>query len=118
MHSPFFHDGLFAKNLDWMCERGILALVLGMLVFAPLAFGAVDTWAWLVVQMLAAGVLLLWAARLWLNPKGRLHWPPLAWVVLAFMAYAVARWWTAEIEYVARRRRSRCWCSVSYFSRR
>ena len=91
------------KNLDWMCERGILALVLGMLVFAPLAFGAVDTWAWLVVQMLAAGVLLLWAARLWLNPKGRLHWPPLAWVVLAFMAYAVARWWTAEIEYVARR---------------
>ncbi len=98
----FFGMAYSRNNLDWMCERGILALVIGMLMFAPLAFGAVDTWAWLVVQVLAAGVFLLWIARLWLNPKPRLLWPPLAWVVLAFMVYAVARWWTADIEYVAR----------------
>jgi O-antigen ligase len=90
------------KNLDWWCERGILLLVLGMLAFAPLAFGAVDMWAFLVVQTAAAGVCLLWGARLWLNPRGRLLWPPLAWVVLAFMVYAVARYLTADIEYVAR----------------
>jgi len=93
---------LTRKNMDWWCERGILSLVLGMLVFAPLAFGAVDTWAWLVVQIAAAAVFVLWGARLWLNPRGKLLWPPLAWVVLAFMAYAVARYFTADIEYVAR----------------
>ncbi|HEY5344806.1 MAG TPA: O-antigen ligase family protein, partial [Verrucomicrobiae bacterium] len=93
---------LTRKNLDWWCERGILSLVLGMLVFAPLAFGAVDTWAFLVVQIAAAAVFILWGARLWLNPRGKLLWPPLAWVVLAFMAYAVVRHFTADIEYVAR----------------
>ncbi len=93
---------LTRKNLDWWCERGILSLVLGMLVFAPLAFGAVDTWAWLVVQSAAAGVFILWGVRLWLNPRPKLLWPPLAWAVLAFMIYAVARYLTADIEYVAR----------------
>jgi O-antigen ligase len=90
------------KNVDWWCERGILSLVLGMLVFAPLAFGAVDAWAWLVMQCGAAGVFIFWAARLWANPKPRLLWPPFCWAVLAFMVYAVARYFTAEIEYVAR----------------
>jgi O-antigen ligase len=93
---------LTRRNLDWLCERGILALVVGMLLFAPLAFGAVDAWAFLVVQALAMGVLVLWAARLWLAPKAKLLWPPLAWVVLAFMIYAGARYFTADIEYVAR----------------
>ncbi len=93
---------LTRKNLDWWCERGILALVLGMLVFAPLAFGAVDAWSFLVVQVVAAVVFVLWGVRLWLNPRGRLLWPPLAWVVLAFMIYAVARYFTADIEYIAR----------------
>ena len=90
------------SNLDRWCERGILSLVLGMLVFAPLAFGAVDAWAFLVVQALAMGVLGLWMLRLWLNPKSNLLWPPLSWAVMAFMVYAVARYFTADIEYVAR----------------
>jgi len=90
------------RNLDWWCERLILALVAGMLVFAPLAFGAVDTWAWLVVQMAAATVGLLWSARLWLRHGNRLLVPPLVWAVLAFALYAVARYCTADIEYVAR----------------
>ena len=53
------------RNLDWWCERGILSLVLGMLAFAPLAFGAVDAWAWLVLQCAAAAAFDLWAERLW-----------------------------------------------------
>ena len=93
---------LTRKNLDWWCERGILALVLGMLVFAPLALGAVDAWSFLVVQVVAAMVFVLWGVRLWLNPRIRLLWPPLAWAVLAFMIYAVARYLTADIEYIAR----------------
>src|SRR5271155_2892428 len=83
-------------------ERGILALVLAILVFAPLAFGAVDAWAFLVVQGLTIGVMLLWALRLWISPKPQLLWPPICWVVLAFTIYAVARYLTADIEYVAR----------------
>jgi O-antigen ligase len=90
------------EDLDSLCERSILGLVLGILVFAPLAFGAVDAWAFLVVQMLAIGVMSVWALRLWINPKPKLLWPPLCWVVLAFAIYAVARYLTADIEYIAR----------------
>ena len=90
------------EDLDILCERSILGLVLGILVFAPLAFGAVDAWAFLVVQAMTLGVMLVWALRLWINPKPKLLWPPLSWVVLAFTIYAIARYLTADIEYVAR----------------
>src|SRR5476651_587204 len=90
------------ETLDKFLERGILALVLAILVFGPLAMGAVDAWAFLVVQGLTIGVMLLWAARIWFSPKPQLLWPPICWVVLAFVIYAVARYFTADIEYVAR----------------
>src|SRR5271163_3656004 len=89
-------------TLDNWCGRGILALVLAILVFGPLAMGAVDAWAFLVVQGLTIGVMLLWALRLWISPKPQLLLPPLCWVVLSFTIYAVAHYLTADIEYVAR----------------
>jgi O-antigen ligase len=76
--------------------------VLAALVFAPLAFGAVYVWSFLVVQILTLGVAALWLVRVWGGHKPKLLWPPLAWAVLAFVAYAVARYLTADIEYVAR----------------
>jgi O-antigen ligase len=88
--------------LDKWCERGILALVLGILVFGPLAMGAVDTLEFLVLQGLTMGVMLLWGARLWLNPRPQLLWPPICWAVVAFAVYAIIRYLTADIEYVAR----------------
>jgi O-antigen ligase len=88
--------------LDKWCERGILGLVLTILVFGPLAMGAVETPYFLVVQALTLSVMLLWAARLWLNPRPRFLWPPVCWAVLAFTAYAIARYFTADLEYVAR----------------
>jgi len=90
------------EALDKLCERGILALVLAILVFGPLALGAVDAPAFLVIQALTIGVMLLWALRLWASPKPQLLWPPICWVVLAFTIYAIARYLTADIEYVAR----------------
>ena len=90
------------RNVDWWCERGILMLVLAALVFAPLAFGAVYAWTFLVVQALVIGMAVLWAVRLWAGYKPKLLWPPLAWAVAAFVLYAVARYFTADIEYVAR----------------
>ncbi len=88
--------------MDEWCERGILALVLGILVFGPLAMGAVQEWSFLVIEILTMGVMLLWGVRLWVSPKPQLLWPPLGWVVLAFTLYAIGRYLTADIEYVAR----------------
>lgn len=87
---------------DRWCERGILFLVVAILVFGPLAMGAVDAWAFLIVQALAIGVMLVWALRIWITPHPRLFWPPIGWVVLAFAVYAIGRYLTADIEYVAR----------------
>lgn len=89
-------------KLDGWCEWGILGLVLSMLVYGPLATGAVREFDFSVLLLLITGVALLWLTRLWLNPRERLLWPPLAWVVLAFTLYAGARYLTADIEYVAR----------------
>jgi len=89
-------------TLDKFFERGILALVLSILIFSPLAFGAVDAWAFLVVQALTICVMIFWALRIWFSPKPQLLWPPICWAVLAFLIYAIARYLTADIEYVAR----------------
>jgi O-antigen ligase len=90
------------EALDKGCERGILGLVLAILIFGPLAMGAVDTPFFLVIQALTMAVMLLWALRLWLNPRMPVLWPPICWVVVAFTLYALGRYFTAELEYVAR----------------
>jgi hypothetical protein len=64
--------------------------------------GAVDEWAFLVIQAMTMAVMFLWAIRLWLGPKPQLFWPPISWVVLAFAIYAISRYLTADIEFVAR----------------
>ena len=90
------------RNLDWWCERSILILVLTALIFAPLAFGAVYTWTFLVLQTLVGAVAFFWLLRIWGGYKPTLLWPPMAWVVVAFVLYAVVRYFTADVEYVAR----------------
>ncbi len=90
------------EKIDRFFERANLALIVAILVFAPLAFGAVDAWEFLVVQALTVGVMFLWALRIACNPKTKFFWPPLCWAVLAFALYAIARYLTADIEYVAR----------------
>ena len=89
-------------------------MTLGILASMPLAFGGrpqepagcfLDFWLldpFLLAQWLMVPLLGLWLARLWLSPKLRLLWPPICWAVVAFAAYAVGRYLTADIEYVAR----------------
>jgi len=88
--------------LDRWCERSILGLVLAILVFGPLAKGAVDTSEFLVILGLTALAVVAWVVRLWVSPQPQLFWPPLGWPVLAFVALAIGRYLTADIEYVAR----------------
>ena len=102
------------ESLEKFCARGILVLVLAILVFTPLAFGGRSQPAigsrfdfilvnpFNLVEWMTVGVIALWAARLWLHPNPKLLWPPVCWAVLAFAIYAVIRYLTADIEYVAR----------------
>jgi O-antigen ligase len=90
------------EQIDLWCERGILGLILAILVFSPLATGAVRPQDFLIVQWLTVATLVVWAIRFSVNPKHRLLWPPMCWPVLLFVVYAVARYATADIEYVAR----------------
>lgn len=91
------------RQLDLWLERGILLLVLAVLLVAPLATGAVGRASFLVVQTLTAGVMALFGLRLLVQPEPKLLWPPLAWIILAFALYAVGRYFTADLEIIARR---------------
>jgi O-antigen ligase len=90
------------ETLDRLCERGILALVLAILVYGPLAFGAVRELEFGIITALTVAVMVLWAARVWISPRPQLLWPPICWAVLAFSIYAVARYFTSDVEYLAR----------------
>jgi len=87
---------------DRYCERGILGLTLAVLLFGPLALGAVRPLEFSLIEGLTVAVLVLWVARLWLSPRPQVLWPPISWAVLAFTGYALGRYLTADIEYVAR----------------
>ena len=93
---------MIRERLDSYCEKGVLALVLAVLVFGPLATGAVRPFEFLIIQGLTIAAVLLWTLRFWLNPGHRLLWPPICWAVIAFVLYAIARYQRADIEYVAR----------------
>src|ERR1051325_7645061 len=90
------------ETIDKWLERAILALVLGVLFFGTLAFGGVRAADMVVLGWLIVAALVLWLARIWLAPKFRLLWPPICWAILPFLAYAIWRWRTADIEFVAR----------------
>ena len=99
---PVLFAGLTRETLDAWLQRGMLGLVLAVLVFAPLASGAVRPSLFLVVQFLMAGLLLLWLARYWFGKTHRLLWTPVCWAVVGFVAYAVGRYATSGLEYAAR----------------
>lgn len=89
-------------KLDGWCEKGILGLVLAILIFSSLATGCVRPQDFVFVQWLALALLVLWFLRFWLNPKHRLLWGPVCWATLAFMLYALIRYFFSDVEYVAR----------------
>lgn len=97
------------RRLDWLdrlCERGILGLILCILVFGPLAFGAVDAPGLLAIQSFTIGAVVLWVIRCWASKSFRLLWAPTCWAVVAVVIYAVVRYrmLLAEggVEYLAR----------------
>ena len=53
------------------------ALLVSTLMAAPLAFGAVDTWAWASVAVIAAFLLILWAVGCVQQQAVKILWSPL-----------------------------------------
>jgi O-antigen ligase len=90
------------ERLDQWCEAAILGLLLGVLLFAPVATAAVRASDFLIVQGLTLAATALWVARLWLNPRPAIWWPPVCWAVVAFVGYALGRYLTADVEFIAR----------------
>jgi O-antigen ligase len=100
------------EKADRVCERGILGAVVAILVWGPLAYGAVQVnpdstetahlYGLLVIQGLTALAAALWAIRFFTQRPFRLLWPPICWAVLAFLLYAIYRCQGAELAYAAR----------------
>ena len=88
--------------IDSWLERAILVLVLAVLTLGTMAFGGVRLLESSILSWLILGAAFLWLVRIWATPKFRFLWPPVCWAVLAFALYAVARYFTADIEYLAR----------------
>jgi O-antigen ligase len=92
----------FCHQLDVLCERAILGVVVLIVVWGPLAFGGTPAPAFLVMQGLTILALALWAVRIWTQRPFRLLWPPVCWVVFVFLLYALVRCRLVLIEYPAR----------------
>lgn len=90
------------ERIDRWCEWGILGLVLAILVYGPIATGAVRAMELLIIQGMTIGVLVLWVVRLWLGTPRRFLFPPVCWAVVAFTGYVVIRYFQAGVEYTAR----------------
>jgi O-antigen ligase len=88
--------------LDKACKRAIWFLTIVTLLWGPLAFGSVQTPAFLVLLGLTLLLMLLWILRLWLGSDNRILWPSVCFGVLLFTGYAIGRTLVADIEYVAR----------------
>ncbi|MBN2507253.1 MAG: O-antigen ligase family protein [Verrucomicrobia bacterium] len=90
-------------RVDKACAKAVLGLVLAILIFSPLATGAVRPQDFVVVQWLTVALVAVWCVRFVLNPKHRLLWAPVCWGVLLFIAYGAVRYAQADVEYAARR---------------
>ncbi len=92
----------WGEKVERGCDYGILGLVLSILVFGPLATGAVRPQDFLVIELLTAGAIGLWLVRIWISRSYRLLWPPVVWGLVLAAAYGLIRYAAAPLEYVAR----------------
>lgn len=69
-----------AAKIDAVLLYGTFAL----LMFGPLAFGAVEPWSIFCVEIGTVVLVLLWLAKQWLDDEITIHWNPLFLPMLAF----------------------------------
>src|SRR4051812_33374720 len=90
------------ERLDDRLEKCILGLITLILILAPLMFGSARLRDELLLMAITIVTLGVWLVRFWVRSEYRILWPPFAWSVLAFVAYAIWRYTSADVEYLAR----------------
>lgn len=75
-----------AQPIDSPLDAVVTYGILGLLIFAPLAFGAVEPWSIFVLQVGAVLLFLVWAIGQRSAEEIRVHWNPLFAPALAFAA--------------------------------
>lgn len=89
-------------ELDEWLEKGIAALILGIMVFAAVALGGVRNTEFSIITGLTLLTVVLWVVRFWVNPSHRFLLHPVIWPVLGFIGYAAWRHTQAPVEYASR----------------
>ncbi len=90
---------MFNRDIwDKFCERAIVAMILAAVVLNAILFGGV-LHPELGFPVLIA--LMVWLARIWINPGNRILFHPVVWPLLAFTAFAMWRGQSATVPYVA-----------------
>lgn len=65
------------KQLSMQIGSILLYGTFGLLMFGPVAFGAVEPWSIFVLEVGAVFLTLLWLAKQWIDGEMNLHWNPL-----------------------------------------
>src|SRR5204863_9221259 len=80
-----------ADNPQTRIDTAIECLLAAMLLFAPAAFGAVETWSEEIVIALAAAIALCFIAKLIIRPDTRVPWSWTYLPILNFLLLAAAQ---------------------------
>lgn len=79
-HKTELNRQSLAAQIDGILLYGIF----GLLMFGPLAFGAVEPWSIFLVETGAVLLTLLWLAKQWINEEIAIHWNPIFLPMAAF----------------------------------
>jgi O-antigen ligase len=71
--------------------KAIQVALCALVAFAVLAYGAAEVWSQSIVEIAAAGLFVVWAARTLRFPDARIEWNPLNGPFLAFFAIGLAQ---------------------------
>jgi hypothetical protein len=84
------------------CQNAIFFIILLVLIFSTMAFGAVRPWALAPIMIAVAFATCLWIVRLLAAHEAYVVFSPLAAPVLVLATYVVMRYTLAEVEPISR----------------
>ncbi len=91
--SPHKHKRMDVNPQEIAAQIQLILLygTFGLLMFGPLAFGAVEPWSIFIVEAGAVLLTLLWLAKQCMDGAITIHWNPLFFPMLAFAGLVIAQ---------------------------